>query len=124
MKRLILIVFKIAGDDGADFYALKKVKMNELSAKERESALNEIRILASIEHDNIIAYKDAFIDDKEDVLCIVMEFAEKGDLSSIIESHKRNKTNMDERQIWSYLIQMTRGLKALHEMKICHRDLK
>lgn len=98
--------------------------MNELSAKERESALNEIRILASIEHDNIIAYKDAFIDDKEDVLCIVMEFAEKGDLSNIIESHKRNKTNMDENQIWSYLIQMTRGLKALHEMKICHRDLK
>jgi NIMA (never in mitosis gene a)-related kinase len=50
------------------FYALKKVKLNELSFKERESALNEIRILASIDHDNIIAYKDAFIDEKENVL--------------------------------------------------------
>jgi NIMA (never in mitosis gene a)-related kinase len=98
--------------------------MNELSEKERLSALNEIRILASIEHDNIIAYKDAFIDEKENVLCIVMEYAEKGDLSAIIDRNKRNRTTIDETKVWSYLIQMTRGLKALHEMNICHRDLK
>lgn len=98
--------------------------MNELSEKERLSALNEIRILASIEHDNIVAYKDAFIDEKENVLCIVMQYAEKGDLSAIIERNKRNRTSIDETKIWSYLIQMTRGLKALHEMGICHRDLK
>lgn len=98
--------------------------MNQLSDKEKESALNEIRILASIEHDNIIAYKDAFIEDKENVLCIVMEYAEKGDLSAIIETHKRNRQNLAEEKIWSYMIQMTRGLKALHEMNICHRDLK
>lgn len=42
--------------------------MDELSISERQSALNEIRILASIEHDNIVAYKDAFIDDNENVL--------------------------------------------------------
>ena len=53
-----------------------------------------------------------------------MEFAEKGDLSSVLETHKRNRTKMSEKQMWSYLIQMTRGLKVLHEMKICHRDLK
>lgn len=86
--------------------------------------MNEIRILASIDHDNIVAYKDAFIDESSNVLCIVMEFAEDGDLTSIIEKHKRNRTSVPETQIWSYLIQMTRGLKALHEMSICHRDLK
>ena len=98
--------------------------MTELSAKEKQSALNEIRILASIEHDNIIAYKDAFLDDTENVLCIVMEYAEKGDLAGIIEKHKRNRQSIPESKVWSYLIQMTRGLKALHDMNICHRDLK
>jgi NIMA (never in mitosis gene a)-related kinase len=34
-----------------------------LKEKERENALNEIRILASVDDDNIIAYKDAFFDE-------------------------------------------------------------
>jgi NIMA (never in mitosis gene a)-related kinase len=32
-----------------EFYALKKVKMQKLSDKEKENALNEVRILASIQ---------------------------------------------------------------------------
>jgi serine/threonine protein kinase len=46
-----------------DYYALKKVRMQKLSDKEKDNALNEVRILASIKHPNIIAYKEAFIDD-------------------------------------------------------------
>ena len=44
-------------------YALKKVKMLNLSDKEKENALNEVRILASINQPNVISYKEAFIDD-------------------------------------------------------------
>jgi NIMA (never in mitosis gene a)-related kinase len=36
--------------------------MNQLSTKEKENALNEIRILASIESPSIISYKEAFFD--------------------------------------------------------------
>jgi len=31
-----------------EVYAMKKVKLGKLSAKEKENALNEVRILASI----------------------------------------------------------------------------
>jgi len=34
-----------------------------LNSKEKENALNEVRILASINHPNIIEYKEAFIDE-------------------------------------------------------------
>lgn len=44
-------------------YALKKVKMVKLSDKEKENALNEVRILASIRHKSICAYHEAFIDE-------------------------------------------------------------
>jgi NIMA (never in mitosis gene a)-related kinase 1/4/5 len=37
--------------------------MMKLSAKEKENALNEVRILASINHPNIASYKEAFFDD-------------------------------------------------------------
>jgi len=63
---------------------MKRVKINSLSKKEKENSLNEIRILASIDHKNVIAYKEAFFDEQTDNLCIVMEIADGGDLDSKI----------------------------------------
>jgi NIMA (never in mitosis gene a)-related kinase len=37
--------------------------MGTLSTKEKENALNEVRILASIEHETIIGYKEAFFEE-------------------------------------------------------------
>ena len=42
---------------------MKKVKMVKLSDKEKENALNEVRILASINHPSICQYKEVFIDE-------------------------------------------------------------
>lgn len=52
---------------------MKKVKLFDLKEKERQNALNEVRILASVNDPNIISYKEAFLEDN--LLCIVMEFA-------------------------------------------------
>ena len=50
-------------------YALKRVKMGGLSDKEKQNAVNEVRILASIKSNkNIIQYKEAFIDETSDSL--------------------------------------------------------
>jgi len=56
-------VYKVKRLEDEEIYALKKVKMQNLSEREKENALNEVRILASINHPNVIAYKEAFIDD-------------------------------------------------------------
>jgi NIMA (never in mitosis gene a)-related kinase 1/4/5 len=45
-------------------YALKKVKLGKLSDKEKQNALNEVRILASITHPCIIGYKEVFLDEE------------------------------------------------------------
>ena len=37
--------------------------MLNLSEKEKENALNEIRILASIHNHSVVSYKEAFIDE-------------------------------------------------------------
>ena len=55
-------VYKVQRIADGKEYALKKVKMSGLSDKEKENALNEVRFLASINHPNVIAYKEAFID--------------------------------------------------------------
>jgi NIMA (never in mitosis gene a)-related kinase 1/4/5 len=107
-------------------YALKKVRMMNLSDKEQENALNEVRILASIKNKNIIAYKEAFVDEassslwsvkyfisqiciwKIDLffLSIVMEFADDGDLFQKICEHQKRGTFFSENEIWSVFIQV------------------
>jgi serine/threonine protein kinase len=49
-------------------YALKKVKIQGLSEKEKENALNEVRILASIKKPNVISYLAEKNDLVEEVL--------------------------------------------------------
>jgi len=56
-------VYKVKRMTDNNVYALKKVRMTNLTDKEQENALNEVRILASINNPYIIAYKEAFIDE-------------------------------------------------------------
>ena len=42
--------------------------MDELTEKEKLNALNEVRILASIKHPNIVSYKEAFIEETTSTL--------------------------------------------------------
>ena len=65
--------------------------MHKLSSREKENALNEVRILASINHPNVIGYKEAFFEDASNCLCIVMEHADGGDILQVIASKKKNR---------------------------------
>jgi NIMA (never in mitosis gene a)-related kinase len=89
--------------DGTE-YAMKKVKMMKLSEREKQNALNEVRILASIQHPNIIGYKEAFFEDATSCLCIIMEYADGGDILKLINNHKKKGTHFTEKEIWSYFI--------------------
>ena len=105
-------------------YAMKRVRIVQLNEKEKENALNEVRILASLSHKNIIAYKEAFFDEPSKTLNIVMEYADDGDISTKIKYNLKNGLVFRENIIWDYIIQILEGLKYLHEKKIIHRDLK
>ena len=98
--------------------------MGKLSEKEKENALNEVRILASIDHASISSYNEAFVDDQSASLCIIMEYADDGDLFQKITKHQAEKSYIKEEEIWRIFITVVRGLRALHEIQIFHRDLK
>ena len=105
-------------------YAMKRVKIINLPKKEKDNSFNEVRLLASLSHKNIIGYKEAFYDEKSSTLNIVMEYADDGDLSSKIKNMLKKHLQFEENTIWSILIQILEGLNYLHKSKVIHRDLK
>jgi len=102
----VYIVRRIEDDQ---LYALKKVKIKSLSIKEKENALNEVRILASVNSPFVISYKESFIDEKDQTLCIVMEYADEGDLFQKITLYKKLHTTFEENDVWKIFIQITKG---------------
>lgn len=107
--------------DGATV-ALKRINVDMIDEKSREKCLKEIKLLQSLDHQNIIKYLDSFISDND--LVIVVEWAAAGDLKRQIKKHQEKETHFEERIIWKYFSQVCDAIAHMHEKRIMHRDLK
>ena len=74
--------------------------------------------LQSIPHS---PYGNLYIFDRSS---IVMEYADDQDLFQKICDKQKDNGTFSEAEIWKIYIQVVRGLKALHDLNIMHRDLK
>lgn len=103
---------------------ITQVKVEKLTPSLMNRTLDEVRLLASIDHPNVIGFESSFYNEAEKTLCIVTEYAEKGDLQRKIEEHRRTNRRIPESVIWKILLHVARGLKYLHQNRIIHRDMK
>lgn len=53
-----------------------------------------------------------------------MEYADGGDLLQKIFDYKKKGLQFKEEEIWDIFLQIVKGLTALHDLKILHRDIK
>ena len=115
------IVYKVKRKQDNKIYALKRVESSQ-------DNLNEVRLLASLNHPNIIKFYDAFPFYKSGTriinLSIIMEYAGGGDLTKLINSYKLKQKYISEKRIWKYTYQISSALEHLHRHDILHRDLK
>eukprot|EP00425_Heterocapsa_triquetra_P040341 CAMPEP_0195072640 /NCGR_PEP_ID=MMETSP0448-20130528/16180_1 /TAXON_ID=66468 /ORGANISM="Heterocapsa triquestra, Strain CCMP 448" /LENGTH=206 /DNA_ID=CAMNT_0040104657 /DNA_START=25 /DNA_END=642 /DNA_ORIENTATION=+ len=100
----------------------KTIDLTCLSAKERETALQEVSLLRRLDHPNIVEYRDNFF--MVDTLVIIMQYCEGGDLQTFIKERQKRKDRILEKKIMSYFVQVLQALQYIHGERILHRDLK
>ena len=103
--------------------AIKIIKKRTCStistmSNNNEGEMNEIKILKSVSHPNIIKLEEVI--DTKDFLYIILELAEGGELFDKINNNKR----LSETEAKLYFYQMASAISYLHSKNICHRDLK
>lgn len=103
-------------------YVIKQVDLGKLNKKERQQSLNEAKLLSSLRHPNVINYVDSFLARKSDHLCIVMEFADGGDLSSKVKN--AHGVHFSQEQVLDWAIQIALALQHITSKRILHRDVK
>ena len=122
-------VFKIYNMLDDQVYSLKKIdlinEMSDISSDNTFSSLKdntqlllrEIRVLAKLEHPNILRYNTSWIefDKKRPILCIQTKLYDYT-LTDVMFNDNLNKEN-----IWKDIVN---AIKYLHSKDIMHRDLK
>jgi serine/threonine protein kinase len=106
------------------YYAMKEIKSKYCKTKRNLSMIEkEIKLLQSLNHPNVIKYYSSFRAD--DNYYIITEYLSNGSLESLLKKNRQNGKLIEERIIWSLLIQTLNGLLYLHETKkIIHRNIK
>ena len=114
--------------------------------EEREAALQEAKLLASMRHPNIVACVESFVDKKSKKLCIVQEYCAGGDVHERLREtkakHRRGvvtkgyypavvgdssiplPSGLPESIAVDWFTEILLGMKHVHDRKVLHRDLK
>ena len=114
--------------------------------EEREAALQEAKLLASLRHPNIVACVESFVDKKSKKLCIVQEYCAGGDVHQRLREtkarHRRGvvtkgyypavsgdtqktlPSGLTESRAVDWFTEILLGMKHVHDRKVLHRDLK
>lgn len=97
-----------------DYHNLVAIKVQQWDHCGR----NELAVLQSIQHPNIVGYIDHWIENNS--LCMVMEYANTTNLYNFIQINN----HLQELDAQYIFIQVSKGLSYAHAHGVCHRDIK
>nr|XP_033699696.1 serine/threonine-protein kinase Nek5 isoform X2 [Tursiops truncatus] len=137
------------GKSDSKHCVIKEINFEKMPIQEKEASEKEVILLAKMKHPNIVTFFSSFQDWSKNLqvlsvpslmkasplfstastqhlennrLFIVMEYCDGGDLMKRIK--KQRGVLLSEDQILSWFVQISLGLKHIHDRKILHRDIK
>lgn len=127
--------FLVKGQVSGRQMVIKEIDLNEMEEGDQKAALTEAKVMEKLNHPNIVTFFDVY-KTKKKKLCIVMEYADAGDLNRLIKEKKKAlKETGDtgvyfaENEVLSILAQVGSALSLMHSKQqlpkiIIHRDIK
>lgn len=114
----IWIGHKRDDNDDNEAAAIKVIRVDKSNQKEEARIMNEVAILKSLDHPNVLKLIDFF--EESPNFFLVMELMEGGDLFDRI-GEKMQYTEVDARQL---ALSLLRAVEHIHSHCVAHRDLK
>ncbi|XP_070376698.1 serine/threonine-protein kinase Nek5 isoform X3 [Equus asinus] len=108
------------GKSDSKHCVIKEINFAKMPIQEKEASKKEVILLAKMKHPNIVTFFSSFQENNR--LFIVMEYCDGGDLMKRI--NRQRGVLFSEDQILSWFVQISLGLKHIHDRKILHRDIK
>ncbi|OTF82017.1 hypothetical protein BLA29_004718 [Euroglyphus maynei] len=116
-------VYKAINRNTKQVVALKRLKIRQIqNAQTRIECLREIQVLRRLNHPNIIKHLESFNSFNE--IYIVLEYADAGDLSKMINYLRFKNELLSEMAIVNFFNQICEALDYMHRNLIMHRDIK
>ncbi|NXL48554.1 NEK5 kinase, partial [Podilymbus podiceps] len=113
-------IFLAKGKVDNEQCVIKEINLTKMPVKEKEASQKEVILLAKMKHTNIVTFYASL--QEKSKLYIVMEYCDGGDLMKRI--NMQHGVLFEEDQILSWFVQISLGLKHIHDKKILHRDVK
>lgn len=103
-------------------WAVKRSRYPYTGARDRQRKIHEVDVLKALGHsDHIVTFVDSW--EENGHLYIQTEFCEEGTLDVFL-AQAGMKARLDDFRIWKILLELSMGLKHIHDSGFIHLDLK
>lgn len=113
--------YLVKNTEADELCVVKQMETSAMDSKERNEAVKEAMLLKRMDHPNIVRFQEVFMT-RKGRLCIVMDYADGGDIHAEIK--RREGELIPEAKIIEWFVQTCFALKHVHAQKVLHRDLK
>jgi len=107
---------------GGRVWAVKKSRKPYAGTRDRQRQLREVHILKALRgHEHVIEFVDYW--ESKHLLYIQTEFCENGNMMDFLVQ-TGFKGRLDDFRIWKILLELSQGVKSIHDAGFIHLDLK
>mmetsp|Transcript_47136 Transcript_47136/g.86498 ORF Transcript_47136/g.86498 Transcript_47136/m.86498 type:complete len:446 (-) Transcript_47136:126-1463(-) len=101
---------------------MKQMRVEKMDAKARDTAVREAVALRRVRHPNVVRFRQVFL--KAGWLCLVMDFADGGDLCAAVKERAKSLVHFEESAVLECFGQVADAVHYVHTLKMVHRDIK